>query len=169
MTTTIALRDYQEAAITAVLDAQQRGNNRGLIALPPGSGKTVIFVSLIRRLGGRALRARASRRIARPGPRQAVRAGRRSHDRRRAGAAQRVRRRCAGRIGADTGAITPPRPTSARSVRRHRRRVPPRCGADLARDPRPRSRRRARWPAPDRHHGEPGSRRWSWPRPALWR
>ena len=55
MSTPMILRDYQQDAISAVLDARAQGRTRTLLALPPGAGKTVIFVSLIDRLAGRAI------------------------------------------------------------------------------------------------------------------
>ena len=51
----LALRPYQEEAITAVEDALARGVTRPLIALPMGCGKTVVFASLIAQRGGSAL------------------------------------------------------------------------------------------------------------------
>jgi superfamily II DNA or RNA helicase len=51
----LALRPYQEQAITAVEDALERGIQRPLIVLPTGTGKTVVFASLIARRGGSAL------------------------------------------------------------------------------------------------------------------
>ena len=45
----IALRPYQEEALTAIEDAEQRGQRRQLVALPTGTGKTVVFCELIRR------------------------------------------------------------------------------------------------------------------------
>ncbi len=42
------LRPYQEEAIAAVLEAEDRGVKRGVVVLPTGSGKTVVFSSLIR-------------------------------------------------------------------------------------------------------------------------
>jgi superfamily II DNA or RNA helicase len=51
----LALRPYQEEAITAVEDALERGIRRPLIVLPTGTGKTVVFASLIARRGGSAL------------------------------------------------------------------------------------------------------------------
>ncbi len=49
------LRDYQRGAITAVLSAEARGIRRPLIALPTGTGKTVVFASLIAQRPGRSL------------------------------------------------------------------------------------------------------------------
>lgn len=51
----ITPRPYQREAIDAVHDAVRNGLRRVLIALPTGTGKTVVFVSLIRERGGRAL------------------------------------------------------------------------------------------------------------------
>jgi superfamily II DNA or RNA helicase len=53
--TSLALRDYQLAALDAVDDAATRGLRRQLLVLPTGSGKTIVFAELIRRRGGRAL------------------------------------------------------------------------------------------------------------------
>jgi ATP-dependent helicase IRC3 len=52
---TIALRPYQEEAIAAVNDAWVDGITRPLVALPTGTGKTVIFSHLIDQRPGRAL------------------------------------------------------------------------------------------------------------------
>lgn len=46
---TLALRDYQTAAIAASEEALARGVARQLVALPTGTGKTVIFSELARR------------------------------------------------------------------------------------------------------------------------
>lgn len=54
----VALRDYQLAAIEQLDDAFERGNSSPLLTLPTGSGKTVIAAELIRReldAGGTAL------------------------------------------------------------------------------------------------------------------
>lgn len=51
----LELRPYQETALEAVLDAAQRGVRAPLVVLPPGTGKTVIFAHLLRRVGGRGL------------------------------------------------------------------------------------------------------------------
>jgi superfamily II DNA or RNA helicase len=51
----LALRPYQEQAITAIEDALERGIQRPLIVLPTGTGKTVVFAALIARRGGSAL------------------------------------------------------------------------------------------------------------------
>src|SRR5215813_5970292 len=53
--TSFALRDYQNEALTAVTEAERRGIRRPLIALPTGTGKTVVFASLIARRPGRSL------------------------------------------------------------------------------------------------------------------
>jgi len=49
------LRPYQREALGAVAAAEQRGVRRTLVALPTGTGKTVIFSHLIHARGGRAL------------------------------------------------------------------------------------------------------------------
>lgn len=51
----LALRPYQEEALAAIRDAQDRGVNRALVALPTGTGKTVVFSHLISERGGTAL------------------------------------------------------------------------------------------------------------------
>ena len=51
----IALRPYQEDAIAASEEAYGRGVNRQAIEIPTGSGKTVVFASLVRRRGAPAL------------------------------------------------------------------------------------------------------------------
>jgi hypothetical protein len=51
----IELRDYQHEAPAAVERARAVGVSRTLIALPTGTGKTVIFAEAILRCGGRAL------------------------------------------------------------------------------------------------------------------
>ncbi len=51
----VALRPYQQEAITAVEDGLRRGVTRPLIVLPTGTGKTQIFASVIARRGGSAL------------------------------------------------------------------------------------------------------------------
>src|SRR5262249_51537518 len=53
--TSFALRDYQNEALTAVAEAERRGIRRPLIALPTGTGKTVVFASLIAQRPGRSL------------------------------------------------------------------------------------------------------------------
>ncbi|UJA19790.1 DEAD/DEAH box helicase [Thermoleophilia bacterium SCSIO 60948] len=49
------LRPYQQEAIDAIERALARGISRSLIALPTGSGKTVVFSHLIKKRGGKAL------------------------------------------------------------------------------------------------------------------
>ena len=44
---TISLRPYQQVALTAIADAEARGIRRQLVALPTGTGKTVIFAHLL--------------------------------------------------------------------------------------------------------------------------
>jgi ATP-dependent helicase IRC3 len=51
----IALRPYQEEAIDAINDAAEVGITRPLVALPTGTGKTVIFAHLIGQRRGRSL------------------------------------------------------------------------------------------------------------------
>ena len=51
----LALRPYQEEALAAIRDAATAGVTRPLIALPTGTGKTVIFSHLARQRGGRTL------------------------------------------------------------------------------------------------------------------
>lgn len=46
MTATIQLRDYQEAALDAVIAQLRAGTRRTLIVLPTGGGKTVVFGTL---------------------------------------------------------------------------------------------------------------------------
>jgi superfamily II DNA or RNA helicase len=55
MTTTPVLRDYQLEAVVAIEKAEADGQHYCLASLPTGTGKTLIFVELIRRRGGRAL------------------------------------------------------------------------------------------------------------------
>jgi superfamily II DNA or RNA helicase len=52
---TIALRPYQEEAIEAINRAEMDGITRPLVALPTGTGKTVVFSHLIDQRAGRAL------------------------------------------------------------------------------------------------------------------
>lgn len=52
---TLALRPYQQEAIDAVNDAELDGITRPLVALPTGTGKTVIFAHLLDQRPGRAL------------------------------------------------------------------------------------------------------------------
>ena len=51
----IALRDYQLGALDAIEQAAAHGVRRPLVALPTGTGKTVVFAEAIRRRGGRSL------------------------------------------------------------------------------------------------------------------
>jgi superfamily II DNA or RNA helicase len=52
---TITLRDYQQEALEAILSAPVQGHNRVLAAMPTGSGKTIVFASVITCRPGRAL------------------------------------------------------------------------------------------------------------------
>ena len=54
-TQSITLRPYQHDALTAIEQAESRGIRRPLVALPTGTGKTIVFADLIRRRSGRAL------------------------------------------------------------------------------------------------------------------
>jgi superfamily II DNA or RNA helicase len=49
------LRDYQREAVEHVIAARDRGETCGLVALPTGTGKTIIAAEVLRRLDGRAL------------------------------------------------------------------------------------------------------------------
>ncbi len=51
----IELRPYQQEAIEAVLSAEARGIRRPLLALPTGTGKTVVFAHLLSQRPGRSL------------------------------------------------------------------------------------------------------------------
>ena len=51
----ITPRAYQTEAVQAVLSAYERGIRRSLIALPTGTGKTIVFALLLQQRGGRAL------------------------------------------------------------------------------------------------------------------
>src|SRR5262249_49770918 len=51
----IYLRPYQIEALQAIAAAEARGVKRPLIALPTGTGKTVIFADLISQREGRSL------------------------------------------------------------------------------------------------------------------
>lgn len=51
----IALREYQDDAIKAVMDARARGISRQLIVLPTGCGKTIVFSALSKELNQRTL------------------------------------------------------------------------------------------------------------------
>jgi superfamily II DNA or RNA helicase len=48
-------RPYQREAVAAILAAATRGVRRPLLALPTGTGKTIVFALLVRQRGGRAL------------------------------------------------------------------------------------------------------------------
>ena len=52
---TPTLRPYQLEAVTAIEDAALAERHRVLVSLPTGTGKTLVFVEVIRRRGGRAL------------------------------------------------------------------------------------------------------------------
>src|SRR3990167_9487562 len=51
----ITLRPYQTESISAIKEQCSKGIRRQIISLPPGSGKTVIFASIIKDTGMRAL------------------------------------------------------------------------------------------------------------------
>jgi ATP-dependent helicase IRC3 len=51
----LTLRPYQLDALTSCEEARRGGVLRQLVALPTGTGKTLVFCELIRRRGGRAL------------------------------------------------------------------------------------------------------------------
>ena len=54
----ISLRPYQEAAKKAVLGEWEKGRRKTVAVLPTGTGKTILFASIIEnqvRQGGRAL------------------------------------------------------------------------------------------------------------------
>jgi ATP-dependent helicase IRC3 len=53
--TAIELRPYQQQALDAIVAAEARGIRRPLVALPTGTGKTIIFAYLIQQRPGRAL------------------------------------------------------------------------------------------------------------------
>ena len=55
MSSGVRLRIYQREAIDAVRDRLGRGQRRCLVVLPVGTGKTVVFGSLAREIGQRAL------------------------------------------------------------------------------------------------------------------
>jgi superfamily II DNA or RNA helicase len=48
-------RKYQIEAVNAIIEAQKRGVSRQLVSLPTGTGKTIVFGLLARRLGVRTL------------------------------------------------------------------------------------------------------------------
>lgn len=52
---TLSLRPYQEECLRSIQDHRSQGINRLLISMATGAGKTVIFASLIHRMGLRAL------------------------------------------------------------------------------------------------------------------
>jgi superfamily II DNA or RNA helicase len=52
---TIKLRPYQHDAVAAVFSSWQSGYSAPLIVLPTGSGKTVVFAEIARRIHGRVL------------------------------------------------------------------------------------------------------------------
>ena len=52
---TISLRPYQHEALAAIAEAESRGVRRQLVALPTGTGKTVIFAHLLQQRSQRAL------------------------------------------------------------------------------------------------------------------
>ena len=54
-TPALPLRPYQEQALEAIAAAEKRGIRRQLIVSPTGSGKTIMFASLVNRRQGRAL------------------------------------------------------------------------------------------------------------------
>jgi ATP-dependent helicase IRC3 len=49
------LRPYQQEALDAIVAAEVRGIRRPFLALPTGTGKTVVFAHLIQQRGGRSL------------------------------------------------------------------------------------------------------------------
>jgi len=51
----LTLREYQEEAIKAIIEAWGRGITRQLVCLPTGAGKTVLFAALARKLNHRTL------------------------------------------------------------------------------------------------------------------
>jgi superfamily II DNA or RNA helicase len=51
----ISPRPYQYEAVAATLAAHAGGKQRVLIALPTGTGKTIVFALLLQQRGGRAL------------------------------------------------------------------------------------------------------------------
>eukprot|EP00798_Chlamydomonas_sp_ICE-L_P006709 gene6709-3379_t len=54
-TSHVELREYQERAVTVVLDAFNSSAQRQLLSMPTGAGKTVVFCSIARRLQRRTL------------------------------------------------------------------------------------------------------------------
>ena len=53
--TSITPRSYQHEAVEAVLEAHGQGMRRPLVALPTGTGKTIVFALLAQQRGGRTL------------------------------------------------------------------------------------------------------------------
>ncbi len=53
--TAITPRPYQREAVQAILDAHGKGMCRPLVALPTGTGKTIVFALLAQQRGGRTL------------------------------------------------------------------------------------------------------------------
>ena len=51
----LPLRPYQRQALEAIAESEARGVRRQLVVLPTGSGKTVVFASLVSQRPGRAL------------------------------------------------------------------------------------------------------------------
>ncbi len=51
----LALRPYQSESLSQIEKAYKRGNNRLLVSLPTGTGKTVVFAHLVARSQGRSL------------------------------------------------------------------------------------------------------------------
>ena len=51
----ITLRPYQAEAVAAIEKAAGAGVQRPLLALPTGTGKTIVFADLIKKRQGRAL------------------------------------------------------------------------------------------------------------------
>ncbi|MGI0011813.1 MAG: DEAD/DEAH box helicase family protein, partial [Nitrososphaera sp.] len=49
------LRDYQKDCLRAIVATAKRGGRRMLVALPTGTGKTVIFSRLPQMMGGRRM------------------------------------------------------------------------------------------------------------------
>jgi superfamily II DNA or RNA helicase len=55
MASMIELRDYQIEAVEAVISASNNGINRQLIALPTGSGKTIVMAAIAKKLNKKTL------------------------------------------------------------------------------------------------------------------
>ena len=51
----IELRPYQYECIEAIETAEKEGTNRQLVALPTGTGKTIIFTTIAKKRNGRTL------------------------------------------------------------------------------------------------------------------